>query len=261
MTLGPKQLSSPLPHSRLLAQRRSPPGAPPHMARRHLRHRLVAQRADRKALGLGAAAADQPAALPRPLRAQRADPPLRRYAATSPSPSPSPSLSHRHSPPHFLVRATASPAKTPSRPSDRPVQSQSPRPHPTGLAEDRSRGLLLRPRPARRCRRRSPSAPLVGRAAAPGLGVGGPCLSGLRRAIAPPRNDPGPRRRAPRPHPPRPTHGVPTAAASLRPDLSPNRCWPPATDRHTAHATAESPKPSLYTCCIRARELAAANVR
>ena len=78
MTLGPKQLSSSLPHSRLLAQRRSPPGAPPHMARRHLRHRLVAQRADRKALGLGAAAADQPAALPRPLRAQRADPPLRR---------------------------------------------------------------------------------------------------------------------------------------------------------------------------------------
>jgi len=83
MTLGPKQLSSSLPHSRLLAQRRSPPGAPPHMARRHLRHRLVAQRADRKALGLGAAAADQPAALPRPLRAQRADPPLRRYVAVA----------------------------------------------------------------------------------------------------------------------------------------------------------------------------------
>ncbi len=59
-------------------------------------------------------------------------------------------------------------------------------------------------------KRRQARAPLC-------LGGGRPCLSGLRRAIAPPRNDRGPRRRAPRPHPPWTTHGVPTAAARPRP--------------------------------------------
>ena len=185
------------------ARRRRRPGAPPPMARRHLRHRLLAQRADRESSrpwcrGRGSTCCSTTA----PSR------PTRGSAAT-----PSPALSRRHSPPHLRVRATAPPARTPTRPSHRPVGSHSPRPHPPGLTKARSRCLLPRPRPAQCCRRRSPhrspSAPLVGRAAAPGLGGGRPCLLDLRRPIAPPRNDPGPRRRAPHPHPPRTTHGVP----------------------------------------------------